>query len=282
MHALFRARQGIRFAVLLLVLSVLPFAASSATKPTAAYAVSGISQHMGFGSCDSDTQAEMQAFWSNTPYWNYELYIGGSSALCPVNSASWVSTLRNMGWHFLPLWVGPQAPCNTAYGSRFSYDTGTAYSQGRNEAGAAYSKMVALGIDTAGTPVIYDLEGFNTGNSSCLNASKSFVQGWVDFLHIAPAQKAGLYSSTCSGLAYMASLAAPPDFIDGAEYSGDLNTNHMSCVNSGNWVFNQRHKQYQGDHPETWNGVRLPRVDSDCSNGPVWPGPDLFGSQGCA
>ncbi len=43
----------------------------------------------------------------------------------------------------------------------------------------------------------------------------------------------------------------------------------MKCVNPGYWIYGQRHKQYNGSHNETWNGVTL-NVDNNSSYGPVY------------
>jgi hypothetical protein len=79
----------------------------------------------------------------------------------------------------------------------------------------------------------------------------------------------------------MAGISPTLDFITGAAWDGNPNTGVMPCVSTSNWVHNQRHKQYRGGHNETWNGVTV-QVDSDCSNGPVYPGPDALSvGQGC-
>lgn len=259
------------------VLSIAPLAAAPSAQ--ASY---GNSIHMGWDACYASVNTA-QAFWTNTPYWNMGLYLGGSSygSGCKRWSSSEVSQLRSMGYQFLPLWVGPQAPCN-GWASSFSYDTSTAYSQGRNEAISVYNTIVGLGWDTLNAPIIYDLEAFNTGNGSCLSAAQSFINGWVYQLHVAPAQLAGVYGSSCgSGLSSYASIGNVPNFIHGADWNGNPSTSDLACVPSGWWVYRQRHKQYSGGHNETWNGVTM-NIDSDCSNGPVYPGPDaLTNSQGC-
>jgi hypothetical protein len=137
-------------------------------------------------------------------------------------------------------------------------------------------------MNTDRTPVIYDLENYDTGNGGCLAAVKFFVRGWVEQMHVAPAQQAGVYGSTCaSGLGELARISPPPDFVTGASWDGNRNTRSMPCVDPGSWVNHQRHKQYAGPHDETWNGVRL-NVDSDCSDAPVYPGPDrLDAGPGC-
>lgn len=276
-----RLRMRVRIAVPAAVLAAPAFVVSPpATAP--AKASFGINVHMGWDACGA-TVAKAQAFWSNTPYWNMGLYLGGSAYAtgCKRWTTAEVNRLRAQGWQFLPLWVGPQAPC-TGFSSRFSSTRSTATSQGRNEAIAAYNKIVSLGWNTAGTPIIYDLEAFNTGNSRCLNAAKAFINGWDAQMHVAPAQKAGVYGSSCaSGLSSYASIANVPDFITGADWDNIKTTTNLACVASNSWSHQQRHKQYRGGHNETWNGVTM-NVDSDCSNGPVYPGPNATNNtQGC-
>lgn len=282
-----RRRRRAGLAVLTLLLGALAPASGAAVTGTAPQALAsyGISQHLGFDTCAPSISA-MSAFWNNTPYWNFGLYIGGSDLGCSKPSASWVGQVRAMGYQFMPLWVGPQPPCSSQP-VHFSSDLATAYNQGRNEALAAYNSAVGLGLtDTTNMPIIYDLENFNTGNSGCLNATKRFLQGWVDQMHVAPAQKAGVYGSVCaSGLQSYASLSPPPDFITGADWNGNPSTKDLAAggcgVGSGYWVYHQRHKQFVGDTSETWNGVTL-NIDRDCSDAPVYPGPDqLSTAQGC-
>ena len=281
MRALSRKlRRCAALTAIMLALTAAPTVAL-AMVATPAHADSGISQRMGIDGCGLNTTARVTAFWTSTPYYNFGLYMGGAVATCPTNSASFVSALLEQGWRLMPIWVGPQAPCS-GFGTRMSSDTATAYQQGKTEAAAVYGRLMSLGINTQDTPVTYDLENYPTTNTACVNAVKSFMQGWVYQLHLPPAQKAGVYGSTCaSGLSALATFSPTVDFISGAAWNGDRNTANMPCINSGYWVSNQRHKQYQGGHNETWNGVTL-SVDSDCSNGPVYPGPDnLSVGQGC-
>jgi hypothetical protein len=256
-----------------------------AISPTAAppaRAASSISQFPGIDACDAPSVAQMQAFWNGTPYWNIGIYIGGSMRACAQANltSSWLQQVgpTGIGWHFMPVWVGPQAPC-TSFGERFSADPATAYQQGRSEAVSAYRAAQGLGMDTPGMPIAYDLEWFDTSDSGCLAAAQQFVQGWVDQLHTPDAQLAGLYSSSCVAASFSA-LATPPDFVWGASWDGDPAAAHLPCVDAGAWTANQRHKQYQGSHDETWSGVTL-NVDSDCSTGPVYPGVDVLGSSPC-
>lgn len=113
--------------------------------------------------------------------------------------------------------------------------------------------------------------GFNGGICNAQAAANSYIQGWVDQLHVPSPQVAGVYGSTCaSGLDNYASLNPFPDFIWGASYDNNQSTSVMPCVNSGHWWAQQRLKQYVGPHDETWGGVTL-NIDTDCSNGPGAP-----------
>jgi Domain of unknown function (DUF1906) len=278
-------RAGIA-ALTLLLGSLVPVSGDAVTGTgQQALASYGISQHLGFDACAPSISA-MRAFWNHTPYWNFGLYIGGSDLACKKPTKAWVGQVRKIGYEFMPLWVGPQAPCSS-YHVRFSGDPATAYKQGRSEALAAYKGAVGLGLtSTSKMPIIYDLENFSTTNAGCLNATKRFLQGWVNQMHVAPAQKAGVYGSVCaSGLQSYASLSPPPDFITGANWNGKPSTKDLAAGGCGvaatSWAHHQRHKQFTGDTSETWNGVKL-SLDRDCSDGPVYPGPNqLSTAQGC-
>jgi Domain of unknown function (DUF1906) len=255
---------------------------SSAAAP--AYALgggsgAGISMH-GFDTCQDPSQRTAQAWWTHTPWSWIGLYIGGSEMACsqPNLGASYLNNLHAMGWRFQFIWVGPQAPCS-GFGVTFSSNTTTAYAQGKAEARAARSKLIGLGIanQAKGTPVTFDLEAFNASVCNARAAAVSFIRGWVDQLHVAPAQSAGVYGSTCASELQSYAAVHPPDFIWGADYDGNQRTSVMSCVGSGSWVNHQRLKQYIGGHNETWGGVTM-NIDTDCSNGPVAPTGANFGT----
>lgn len=234
----------------------------------------GTSQARGFDTCAAPSTAAMNAWWPRTPWWWVGIYIGGNTRGCsqPNLTSSWLNTNYATGWRFEPLWVGPQAPC-TGFINRISYNTSTAYQQGINEAVSAYTTLLGLGFgsNALGTPVVYDMENFDTTNGSCVAAVKSFITAWDHQLQLPPAQLAGYYGSSCaSDVNAMASLNPPPNFINGADWSGNPSTSSIGCVSSGNWANHQRLKQFVGGHNETWNGVTM-NIDTDCANGPVAP-----------
>lgn len=235
----------------------------------------------GLDSCAAPSVSQMNAFFANTPYLVWGIYIGGRDRACgqPNLTSSWVKSVTGQGWALLPLWVGPQNPCLAGF-DHFSLNTSTAYTQGQTEAKSAYNALVSLGM-SSNSPIIYDMEGGGSNSSACIAATKSFVHGWVNQLAVAPAQPSGIYTSTCGGfLNDFASLSPPPTFVDGASYDGVISTSSLPCVSSGYWSHHQRHKQYAGGHNETWNGVTL-NVDSTCSNGPAVANGAYNGNNGC-
>jgi hypothetical protein len=263
------ARAGRTVAAALVAIGSYTGIAVATATPANAQPSLHISIAKGLDSCTAPSLSQMSAFWSNTPYAVWGVYIGGADRACgqPNLTSSWVASVTNQGWGLLPIWVGPQNPCLAGF-SHFSTNTSTAYSQGQNEAISAYNTLISLGI-SSNAPIIYDMEGAGGSSQTCINATKSFIQGWTNQLHVAPAQSAGIYTSTCGGfLDQFAFNSPPPDFIDGADWDGNPSTSVLACVSGGHWTNHQRHKQYQGGHNETWNGVTL-NVDSTCSNGPV-------------
>lgn len=264
-------------------------AASPSLTPSVALGTSGSYTYetKGLDSACAPSNAAMDAFWLGTPYYHWYVYIGGANRFCKNNTnltASWVDRngAANFKWGLMPIWVGLQAPCTPAGKYYvFSYNTTTAYNQGSSEANAAFSAALALDFTTT-TPLVFDLEAWDTGNSSCVAAVKAFVRGWVDFLHAGTPEKAGVYGSTCgSGLDKLWGLSPTPDWIWGALWDGNPSTSHLgTCVATTHWTTHQRHKQYAGSHNETWNGQTL-NVDSDCANGPMFASSDQLRDSTC-
>jgi hypothetical protein len=237
----------------------------------------------GFDTCAAPSTSQMQAWWTNTPWSWVGVYIGGAVRGCsqPNLTSSWMNTTYSQGWRHTLIWVGPQAPCTT-FSARISYDSATAYQQGKDEAVKAYNALIALGFtnNASGTPVVYDMEGY-TNDATCKAAVKQFMQGWVDQLAVAPAQVSGVYGSACNSyLSDLATMARPPQFVWAANWDNNPSTSTLSCVSGASWASHQRLKQYQGDHNDTYGGVTL-NIDSNCANGPVAPTGGLNASSTC-
>lgn len=224
----------------------------------------------GLDSCQAPSITTMTNMWSNSPYYYWGIYIGGDDRGClqPNLTSSWVATVTNsssMSWRLLPIWVGPQDPCEPGFSTYISLTSSTAETQGKNEAIRAYSALTNLGLPTS-SPVDYDLEaGSTTISSSCLNAIRWFLEGWDNQLQTAPAQKSGVYTSACAGkIDTFSSIGNPPDFIDAADYSGK-STASIPCIPDNHWYQQQRHRQWVGDHLYTHNGSSV-HVDTRCAN----------------
>jgi len=254
-----------------------------------AYAINsgnGILTAKGYDTCGNPNTAQLQAFWNATPYWFVGLYLGGSNVGCSSSlqmSPDYVNYAVGLGYKVGFFWVGPQAPCNNLGLPAFSSDPGTAYNQGKQELINAWNTLISssnpggAGVLNGAnlTVVTYDLEDY-CGSATARAAAQSFIEGWDEQAQVSPPQVPGVYGSVCgSYLNDFAGLNSPPENIWGANWDGNPDTTVMVCIPSGNWIFHQRLKQYNGGHTEQWNGVSM-SIDSDCSNGPLSPGPDSF------
>ncbi len=234
-----------------------------------------ISNQQGYDKCEIPSTSQMQTWWNSSPYYEANIYIGGSARACANNglNAAWVSTVSNQGWNFIPTWVGPQAPCS-GFSSKFSYDPGTAYNQGRNEADSAYNVASNLGLIAQGrnTIIYYDLEAF-PGDAACREAAKSFISGWSGRLREL-GQRAGAYGSACGS--YVTDWAGITNVPDDAwlahwiysGYNASATVWDVACVGNGYWSDHQRLRQYAGGHNETWGGVTF-NIDSNAEDGHV-------------
>jgi hypothetical protein len=237
-------------------------------------------QHLGFDAQCAPTIDQMQTLWTNSPWWWVGVYAGGVNVTCKTNTnltASWLNSARNQGWLFAFFWVGEQAPCNSGNYYLMSSDTSTAASQGQNNASAFYNQMTGtLGVtgQANGTPLTYDLEGYGqpAPGSTCQLAVNAFISRFTTWLHYSPPQLVGVYGSTCSSnLDVLAGVSPVIDYIHGAQWNNDPDTNHMQCVATSHWIYHQRLKQFTVNQDAGQYGVPGLNVDYDCGNGPVAP-----------
>jgi hypothetical protein len=232
-------------------------ASRSATPPvsgaaTAAAVGTGASSYQGYGfdACTAPSAGQMNA-WLSSPYRAIGIYIGGAGRGCaqPNLTASWVANEAASGWHFMPLYFGPQV----AFGG-ITAPT----SQGTSAADDAVNQAAALGFGP-GTPLYYDMEGYSSGTSTAL----AFEAAWTRELH-ARGYRSGYYSSSGSGIRDLVAnynQYPMPDIISVAHYDG-VATTADSAVPSNLWANHQRNRQYVGNVYETHGGVQI-QIDRD-------------------
>ena len=240
--------------------------------PTPTEAAVRVSTRQGFDKCFVPTIRQMKRWWDNSPYWNVNVYIGGSSRACAQSNLTpnWVASVHQQGWNFIPTWVGPQAPC-TNYASRISWSTATARQQGIAEADKAIAAAAALGF-TNPMIIYYDMEGY-PDNTSCYNAVNAFFDGWGARMR-ARNHRAGGYGSACaSGMRAWGDITNWPHSVwmahwVYASYRRNANVWNVACIPNFYWQDHQRIRQYAGDHNETWGGVTF-TIDSNALDGIV-------------
>lgn len=238
-----------------------------------------INRGAGFDACAVPTPAQLAVWKTASPYDYVGIYLGGVNHYqsCReynqqhLNSA-WLAEVSRQGWQFIPIWVGPQAPCTT-YRHRLNNDPAIAWQEGQVEARTALEAAYFLGLTnlTAGTIIYYDLEAYPR-TAECDEAVQTFLAGWVNGLQTYN-QKAGIYSHA-SLVNTWYTLDQMPDSVWAAWHiSPDydpaitVQTVNQRWVNESYWE-NERLFQYTGGHDERWGGVSL-NVDSNVANGLV-------------
>lgn len=224
---------------------------------------------LGFDACTAPSAATMKA-WLASPYRVAGTYLGGANWSCTYGNfnATWVSTVAAQGWQFIPIWVGPQAPCTNATGVT-KINSAKAAAEGSAEAASAVAAAKQFGYG-GGTPVYYDMEGYNNTVSGCTKTVLTFLGAWTKALHAA-GYLSGVYSGAASGMhdlasQYNSATYPRPDDIWIADWTGDPVLTD-SFVPSGDWTGHRLH-QYYGGHNETWRGHTV-NVDNDVIGGTV-------------
>lgn len=225
-------------------------ASARATVPAGATDFTG----KGFDACTAPSAATMATWLRLSPYRAVGIYIGGSDRACaqPALTASWVSQQQAAGWHFMPIYVGPQA----SFG-----EINSAASQAVSAAQDAVSQARQLGFGP-GTPLYYDMEAYSgTLNGRVLR----FLTSWTRELHTL-GYSSGVYSNSLSGIQALASnytnaADTMPDVIYDALWNGAANT--LDPILSGTqWAGHHRVHQYQGGQNVTYGGDTV-NIDKD-------------------
>ena len=211
----------------------------------------------GFDKCLTPSTGDMRS-WLASPYRAVNIYFGGINRACdnqPELTPQWVSTVTSNGWGIIPTFVGLQSQCQSHKTAKFTETNASA--KGTSAADNAVDELTALGIG-AGNPVYYDMEPFNTGNSSCNRAAAAFISAWTAELHTL-GYVSGLYAHPTLGLKPMVNRSDPkPDdvwFPDYAPY-GSWITDDTS-IYAGHRIH-----QYTNSHQEVFSGVTF-QIDND-------------------
>ncbi len=236
--------------------------------------------HPLFDTANLPSLGTMQTWWKDSPYWGIGAYLGGS-AFCKsctfVTSITrtWVKDVQKMGWSFLPVWVGPQAPCYTRNSPKMSADPQIARLEGHDEALKAYAAAINLGMTEAvsqTTTIFYDIEAY-PNQLACHEAVTQFLMGWTEQLHVFGV-RSGAYGLTSSAnYGNWANLAVPPDSVwmayqIHAGYSPTVTVASIPNFNPAWFANHQRVFQYSLDAKETWGGASL-NIDSDVADTPL-------------
>jgi hypothetical protein len=229
-----------------------------------------VTSGLGFDACTAPSVATMTA-WLASPYRVAGTYLGGVNWACGYGnfSTTWVSEVAAQGWQFIPIWVGPQAPCTGITGA-VTINPAQAAAQGQAEAASAVAAAQSFGYGT-GSPIYFDMEGYDSSDISCAQAVLTFLGGWTQGLHAA-GYLSGVYSSAGSGISDLAaeygSQSYPrPDDVWIADWTGDPVLTDPYLPNA-DWPGHHRLHQYYGGHDEAWGGATV-NVDNDVINGAV-------------
>ncbi|HEY6278738.1 MAG TPA: glycoside hydrolase domain-containing protein [Streptosporangiaceae bacterium] len=208
----------------------------------------------GFDACAAPDPATMVA-WLHSRYRAVGIYIGGSDRACaqPNLTPAWLVQQAAIGWHFIPLYVGPQVS--------FKGEITDPAAQATAAAQDAVVQAELLGF-RRGTPIYYDMEAYQPKQTP---EALAFFAAWTTELHLL-GYRSGIYSSSLSGVIDLANnFSNPayvmPDVIYDAWWNGEHNTIDPN-IPVTDWANHQRVHQYAGDITQTHGGVQM-NIDRD-------------------
>ena len=261
-------------------------AARSEAAPGADTAVSNSS---GIDLACAPTTIAMQTWWTDSPYQDIGVYLGGCDVYCvspngqntcastwhastskTVDSnltSTWMTSVTDMGWGILPIWVGPQAPCIANASSYWTINNSDSYSTGTYQADLAIAQANALGI-TNGI-IYYDMEGYTPDGGSCSGAVETFLDSWTTELH-AQGFQSGLYGGISDFETDFLALSPEPDVAWIAAWDSNNTIWNIGTLSNSYWPNNQRIHQWNSEtNGETWGGVNLGGIDQNIVDAPV-------------
>ncbi len=233
------------------------YGAGAATVPALSPKVANY-QGLGFDTCAAPSAAYLSAWLRSSPYRAIGVYIGGSDEACaqPNLTRGWLANAAAAGWHFMPMYVGPQAE----FGELGDHPG----HQGHAAAEDAVAQAERLGFG-AGTPIYYDMEAYPP---SATGKALRFLTAWTSWLHTY-GYSSGVYSSSSAGVyalahQYTTHKYALPDVIFDALWNGRANTTDP-VLRASEWPDHQRVHQFAGNAAETYGGDSI-NIDEDYLN----------------
>ena len=230
-------------------------------------------QGEGFDTATPPSTADMTNWWTTTPYSGIGVYIGGENFRGTNPGHNYFANIMTTGYAVWLYWVGLQSACATQSGlAPFSNNANTAQSQGETEANEAVSEADSTGFGNF--YIVYDLEAFNTGNSACVTAAASFINGFEYEVHTVDGKHGAVYGSSCaSDLDNYVNHSNVPEAIFPADAGfSDFKTTPIQCVANNHWDHNQRVHQWSlGTKTRFLSGDSGPSItlDEDCADGPA-------------
>jgi hypothetical protein len=230
-------------------------------------------QGEGFDTSNLPPTSDMTTWWDTTNYFAIGVYIGGENFSEATPDHAWLANVMTTGWDVWLLWVGPQSSCVDQGGlGHFSDDPATAQDEGEAQAQDAVAAASADGFGDE--YLVYDLEGFDTDNSTCVTAAQSFINGFEYEVHTVEGEHGAVYGSSCSSdLTAYTAHSNVPEAIFPADYGySDYATSPIQCVPDNAWDHNQRVHQWSMDTAIRINaGASAPTwsIDEDCLDGPA-------------
>ncbi|MGH3276384.1 MAG: glycoside hydrolase domain-containing protein, partial [Streptosporangiaceae bacterium] len=203
----------------------------------------------GFDACTAPSSAAMTAWKEHSPYGAVGIYIGGSDRACDQANltAAWIRRQASAGWHFFPMYVGPQA----AFGELKS-----PASQGMKAAADAVVQARKLGFGPR-TPLYYDMEYYP---AKYTRAALRFLSAWSAALHRL-GYLSGVYSSSSSGIVdlareYSRHHYVMPDTIFDALWNGSANVRDK-VYRRKSWPRDHRLHQFSGNDTQKFGGFKI-------------------------
>ena len=260
-------------AAVLAVATVAPAAIADPATTVAYPAWASATRYTGqaFDTCTAPPLATMQA-WAASPFRAIGVYVGGQNRTCdqPELTSTWVRSVADLGWRFIPIYKGLQPPCGGKPADA-KINPATASTQGTQAADDASAQVKGLGM-FRGSAIYYDMEQYTTTNTKCRNAVLAFLSAWTKELHRL-GYVSGAYENLNLGARDLAAIYgstayARPDALWIARYDLNPALTGWAGISDSLWAVHQRAKQYHADFTATYGGVKL-TIDADNVDAPV-------------